>query len=55
MNNKTRGFFLVIMSAMLWGVGGIAGQLFYEKTDVNTPWLLAIFLLKRVTIFLIDF
>lgn len=40
MNNK-KGFILVLISAALWGTGGIAGQLAYGCSDITTPWLLS--------------
>ncbi len=41
MSNRAKGFILVLMSAVLWGTGGISGQLAYASSDITTPWLLA--------------
>lgn len=41
MNSRAKGLFLVLMSAVLWGTGGIAGQLAYANSNITTPWLLS--------------
>ncbi len=33
-------FAIVLIGAILWGLGGIAGQLLYENSDITTPWLI---------------
>lgn len=40
MSKRTKGFLLVLISAVLWGFGGIAGQLVYSNSDIETPWLI---------------
>lgn len=42
MNNQSKGFLYVLMSAMLWGLGGIAGQLAFSTSDISTSWLIVV-------------
>ncbi len=42
MQSRKSGASLILISAVLWGMGGIAGQLVYEGSDITTPFLIEI-------------